>query len=105
GMQAPPEPKGIAADPSRIVALEEVPKYLEEQWSVFDRSGRSDEARRARDILADHDFDDNFEAFLADLERSHGAKAEALHFIAEKTPLVLPGEKYLQKDLARHWQP
>jgi hypothetical protein len=104
-MQAPPEPKGVAADPSRVIKLEEVPKYLEKQWDVFDRSGQTREARRARDILDEHDFDENFKAFLADLERSHGAKAEALHFIAEKTPLELPGEKYLQENLANHWKP
>jgi len=27
-----------------------------------------------------------------------------LHAIAENTPVELPGERFLQKDLARHWK-
>jgi hypothetical protein len=41
---------------------------------------------------------------LATIERSHGVRAEIMHAIAEKTPIELPGEKWLQDDLARQWK-
>lgn len=103
-MEEPPEPKGIAADTGETIALEDVPGFLDRQWATFDRSGQSREARQARDIREDGEFDENFRQFLAAIEKSHGLKARMLHAIAENTPVELPGERFLQKDLARHWK-
>ena len=98
------EPKGIAADTGETIALDDVPAFLERQWETFDRSGQSREARQHRDICADGEFDENFAKFLAAIEKSQGVKAKVLHAIAENTPVELPGERFLQEDLARHWK-
>lgn len=100
----PPEPKSIAADTSRTIAFEDIPAFLEEQWSIFDRSGEVREARRSRDICADGEFDEHHEKLTQAFEKSRGLKAQALHEFAELTSVELPGEKFLQEDLARHWQ-
>ena len=34
-----PEPKGIAADTGETIALEDVPNFLDRQWTTFDSSG------------------------------------------------------------------
>ena len=99
-----PESKGIAADTGETIALEDVPGFLDRQWTTFDRSGQTREARLARDIREDGKFDENFEKFLAAIEKSHGLKARMLHAIAENTPVELPGERFLQEDLAQHWK-
>jgi hypothetical protein len=98
------EPKGIAADTGETIALEDVPAFLERQWETFDRSGQSREARRHRDLCSDGEFDENFRRFREAIEKSHGLKARMLHAIAESTPVELPGERFLQEDLARHWK-
>jgi hypothetical protein len=98
------EPKGVAADTGETIALEDVPAFLDRQWTTFDRSGQPREARQARDIREDGEFDENFEQFLAAIEKSHGLRAKMLHAIAENTPVELPGERFLQEDLARHWK-
>jgi len=99
-----PEPKGIAADTGETIALEDVPKFLDRQWTTFDSSGEVRAARQARDIREDGEFDENFRQFLEAIEKSHGLKAKMLHAIAENTPVELPGERFLQEDLARHWK-
>jgi len=99
-----PESKGIAADLNEMIALEDVPEFLDRQWTIFDRSGEVRAARQARDICEDGEFDENFQKFLAAIEKSHGLKAKVLHAIAENTPVELPGERFLQEDLARHWK-
>jgi len=104
---APAEAQGPAADTSRVIALADVKGYLYEQLDILQSTtnpalGLADRHRR---IVRDHDFDENFDELLVLVERSHGLKAEMEHFIAEKTPLELPGEKYRQKDLAEKWTP
>ena len=99
-----PESKGIAADTGETIALGDVPAFLERQWETFDRSGQSREARRHRDLCSDGEFDESFRRFLEAIEKSHGLKAKMLHAIAENTPVELPGERFLQEDLARHWK-
>ena len=105
-MKAEPQPesKGIAADTGETIALEDVPDFLYRQWKTFDASGQSREARKHLDICSDGEFDENFAKFLAAIEKSHGLKAKMLHAIAENTPVELPGERFLQDDLARHWK-
>jgi hypothetical protein len=105
-MKAEPQPesKGIAADTGETIALEDVPDFLYRQWKAFDGSGQSREARRHLDICSEGGFDENFEKFAAAIEKSHGLKAKMLHAIAENTPVELPGERFLQEDLARHWK-
>ena len=98
------EPKSVAADTGRTIALEDVAGFLDEQWTVFDRSGQPREARQARDIRESGEFDEHFAKFLAAIEKSQGLKAKMLHAIAENTPVELPGERFLQEDLARHWK-
>jgi hypothetical protein len=97
------EPKGVAADTGETIALEDVPEFLDRQWTTFDRSGQPREARQARTIREDGEFDENFRQFLEAIEKSRGLKARMLHAIAENTPVELPGERFLQEDLARHW--
>ncbi len=99
-----PEPKGVGADTSRHIKLEEVPAFLDEQWTIFDRSGEGRSARQASDIRDDGKFDENFTQFQKAIEKSQGVKAQVFHAIAENTPVELPGERYLQEDLARHWK-
>ena len=99
-----PEPKGIAADTGETIALEDVPNFLDRQWTTFDSSGEVRAARQARDIREDGEFDENFRQFREAIEKSHGLKAKMLHAIAENTPVELPGERFLQEDLARHWK-
>lgn len=98
------EPKGIAADTGETISLEDVPAFLDRQWTTFDRTGQPREARRAREIREDGEFDENFRQFLEAIEKSQGLKARMLHAIAENTPVELPGERFLQDDLARHWK-
>jgi hypothetical protein len=104
--QAPPgaEPKPIEADTNQVVALDGIPAFLDKQWTTLDSIGQPEEARRARDILEDGKFDENFAELLATLKRSQGLPAELMHAIAEKTSIELGGEKYLQDDLARQWK-
>jgi hypothetical protein len=103
-VQPAAEPKGIAADTSRSIPLDGIIGFLDEQCGILDKAGESTEAARATRIRDDGSFDENFRELLATIERSHGVRAEIMHAIAEKTPLELPGEKWLQDDLARHWK-
>ncbi|MCE9659861.1 MAG: hypothetical protein K8R60_14970 [Burkholderiales bacterium] len=99
-----PEAKDIAADTGETIALEDVPAFLDRQWSTLDSSQEARAARQARDIRDDGEFDENFRKFLAAIEKSHGLKAKMFHAIAENTPVELPGERFLQEDLARYWK-
>jgi hypothetical protein len=102
--QAPAQAKPIAADTSRTITFEGIPAFLEEQLAIFDRSGQPYEARRARDICEKANFDEHHDKLKGLIEKSQGLKAKVLHELAQRTSIVLPGEEYLQRDLARHWQ-
>jgi hypothetical protein len=105
--QEPPaaaEPKPVAADASRAISFEDIPAFLEEQLTIFDRSGQPSEARRARAICEKGNFDEHHDKLKGLIEKSQGLKAKVLHELAQHTPLVLPGEKYLQQEVASHWK-
>ncbi len=96
-----PEAKSIAADTSRVIAFEQIPDFVEEMWAIFDRSGEVRDARRVRDLAGD--YQEQHDKLVELREKARGLKAQALHEFAELTTLELPGEKFLQQDLARHW--
>ena len=96
-----PEAKSIAADTSRVIAFEQIPDFIEEMWAIFDRSGETRDARRVRDLAGD--YREQHDKLVELREKARGLKAQALHEFAELTSLELPGEKFLQQDLARHW--
>lgn len=97
-----PQAKSIAADTSRVISFEQIPDFIEEMWGILDRSGEVRDARRVRDLSGD--YQEHHDKLKALFEKARGLKAQALHEFAELTTLELPGEKFLQQDLARHWQ-
>ena len=99
-----PEPKGIAADTGETIALEDVPTFLDGSGPTSTTpAGRARRARRATSARTASSTRTSGSSARRS-RRATGLKAKMLHAIAENTPVELPGERFLQEDLARHWK-